>query len=174
MNEINEMKDQELNSFLTFILSEEHFAIEVMKVKEILEVPKITAVPRAPNYLKGVVNLRGNVLPVIDTRIKFKMEPIQMTIDTCIVVMEIEIEGEMVVIGALVDSVYEVIELKADQIKQSPSIGSKYNPEFIEGVVNLEDHFIMLLNIGKVFSIEDVEILKDNNEENSLPLNTTV
>jgi purine-binding chemotaxis protein CheW len=171
MKELNEINDQKFNSFLTFILSNEHFAVEVMKVIEILEVPKITVVPRSPSYLKGVINLRGNVLPVIDTRIKFMMEPIELTIDTCIVVMEIEIEEEMVVIGALVDSVYEVIELQPDQIKQSPSIGSKYNPEFIEGVVNLEDHFIMLINIGKVFSLEELEILTEQKEDSNFSLN---
>ncbi len=154
-----------LSSYLSFRLDEERFAINVLKVIEILEVPKITTVPRSPNYLNGVINLRGNVLPVVDTRVKFKMDPVELTVDTCIIVMDLIIEEETVVLGALVDCVYEVLEISPDQIKPSPSIGSDYNPEFIEGVVHMNDHFVMLLNIGSVFSIEDVQFLTET--ENS-------
>ncbi len=165
------MKDIEkeglLNSFLTFKLSNELFAVDVARVIEILEVPKITAVPRSPDYLKGVINLRGNVLPLLDTRVKFKMKETEMTVDTCIVVLEITIEEEVVVLGALVDAVNEVIELSPSDIKPAPSIGSTYHPDFIEGVVRFEEDFIMLLNIGKVFSIDDLnlmtEIVTNNN-----------
>ncbi len=154
------------SSFLSFKLGDddERFAINVLEVIEILEVPKITQVPRSPDYLKGVVNLRGNVLPVIDTRVKFEMESAEMTVETCIVVMEVIISGKKVVIGALVDCVYEVIEILPDQIKPAPSLGGDYNSEFIEGVVRHNDDFIMLLNIGKVFSSADVSLLTGASE----------
>lgn len=161
MKEKEEIYDQVFNSYLTFMLGHEHFAVEVAKVIEILEVPKITTVPRSPEYLKGVINLRGNVLPVLDTRVKFNMTRTEMTVDTCIVVLEVNIEDEMVVLGALVDAVNEVIELQPNQIKPSPSIGSSYHPDFIQGVVRIEEDFIMLLSIGKVFSIEDLNYINE-------------
>lgn len=161
MKETEEIQEQAFGSYLTFMLGKEHFAVDVVKVIEILEVPKITSVPRSPEYLKGVINLRGNVLPVLDTRVKFNMSDTEMTVDTCIVVLEIDIEEEIVVLGALVDSVNEVIELQPNQIKPSPSIGSSYHPDFITGVVRIEDEFIMLLNIGKVFSIEELDFITE-------------
>jgi purine-binding chemotaxis protein CheW len=162
MDDKEKIEAQVFNSYLTFMLGNEHFAVDVIKVEEILEVPKITNVPRSPDYLRGVINLRGNVLPVIDTRVKFNMSETKLELDTCIVVLELEIEGELITLGALVDAVTEVIELQLNDIKPSPSIGSSYHPEFIEGVTRVHDNFIMLLNIGKVFSIEDVSVFNDS------------
>lgn len=162
MEDKDKIEEQVFNSYLTFMLGKEHFAVDVIKVEEILEVPKITNVPRSPDYLKGVINLRGNVLPVIDTRVKFNMTETEMQVETCIVVLELDIEGEIVMLGALVDAVTEVIELQSSDIKPSPSIGSSYHPEFIEGVTRVKDNFIMLLNIGKVFSVDDVSTFNDS------------
>lgn len=148
-------------SYLSFVLDGKHFAVNVAKVIEILEVPKITSVPRSPSYLKGVINLRGNVLPVIDTRVKFQLSPIELKVDTCIIVMEIEIDDEEVILGAMVDSVSEVLEIQPSDIKPSPSIGSKYNPEFIDGVVKVDDDFVMFLNIGKVFNTDEIQLFND-------------
>lgn len=161
MKEKEEISEVDSNSYLTFLLGEEHFAVSVIKVIEILEVPKITVVPRAPDYLRGVINLRGSVLPVLDTRIKFNLSATEMTVSTCIVVLEVVIEDELVVLGALVDAVNEVIELKKEDIKPSPSLGGTYNIEFIEGVVRIKDEFIMLLNIGKVFSTDELNVLSE-------------
>lgn len=155
-----------LNSYLTFELNKESFAVNVARVKEILEVPRITKIPKSPGYLKGVINLRGNVLPVIDTRVKFAMASTENTINTCIVVMEIDIEDEQIVIGALVDSVKEVVEFSENEIKPSPAIGTQYNAEFIEGIVKLNNEFSMILNIGKVFSVNDISVLSTNLESN--------
>ncbi|MDH5397747.1 MAG: chemotaxis protein CheW [Cyclobacteriaceae bacterium] len=162
MSQIAENILENLQSFLTFRLADEHFAVNVLKVIEILEVPKITKVPRSPDYMLGVINLRGNVLPVIDTRIKFSMEKTEYTVNTCIIVMSIDIDGEELTLGALVDAVDEVLDISAQQIKDSPSIGSQYNPEFIEGVVKVNEEFVMILNLGKVFSADEVQILKDS------------
>ena len=142
-------------------MDKETFAVNVLKVIEILEIPKITKVPKAPDFLIGVINLRGNVLPVIDARIKFGMESTEATVNTCIIVMNLEIEGEELILGSLVDAVDEVLDIDPGEIKGSPSIGSQYNPEFIEGVAKIGDDFVMILNIGKVFSTEDVKTLKD-------------
>ena len=152
-------------SFLSFKLSNEHFAINVMKIIEILEVPKITKVPHAPEYLIGVVNLRGGVLPVIDTRIKFGLQPAELTVNTCIVVINIMMNEESIILGALVDSVSEVFEIEENQIQPSPSIGAKYQADFIQGMIKVKDQFMMLLNIDKVFSSTDIASMKETHEE---------
>lgn len=152
-------------SFLTFQLEEEQFAINVEKVIEILEVPKITKVPKAPDFMKGVINLRGSVLPVIDTRIKFNLPLIEQTVDTCIIVLNAEIEGDSVYVGILVDAVQEVLEVEEDQIQPSPTIGSKYKSEVIQGMIKNNEQFIMLLNIEKVFTSSDLVSLKETDDK---------
>jgi purine-binding chemotaxis protein CheW len=150
-------KIESTKSYLSFKLAEEHFAIEVMKIMEILEVPKITKVPHAPDFLKGVVNLRGGVLAVVDARRKFGMQATEMTVDTCILVLSIELNEETITVGALVDSVLEVFEIEERHIQPSPSIGSKYRADFIKGMIKEKDQFMMLLDIDKVFSSEELE-----------------
>ncbi len=142
--------------YLSFKLGDELFAADVVKVLEILEVPKITKVPKSPAYLRGVINLRGSVLPVIDTRTKFGMPYQSDTINTCIVVLTVRMENENVVLGALVDNVQEVIEISPEQVKPAPSIGLKYRSEFIDGMVKIEEQFLMLLNLDKVFSSDEL------------------
>ncbi|MES2760873.1 MAG: chemotaxis protein CheW [Bacteroidota bacterium] len=160
----NNHKTDLTKSFLSFKLNSEHFAINVMKIMEILEVPKITKVPHAPSYLIGVVNLRGGVLPVIDTRIKFGMSAVQHTVNTCIVVLNITMNDESIIVGAMVDSVSEVFEIEETQIQPSPTIGTKYNADFIQGMIKVNDQFMMLLNIDQVFSSSDLETIIDVQE----------
>lgn len=158
----------ELNSYLSFSLGDEVFAANVGKVLNILEMTKITEVPKAPDYMKGVINLRGTVLPVVDTRIKFGMKPTEYTTNTCIVVMEVEMEGENIQVGALVDSVQAVLEIEDSEIKPPPSIGSKYKSEFINGMVKADDEFIMLLDMEKVFSSDEIISLKEKTNESEV------
>ncbi|MDD3567868.1 MAG: chemotaxis protein CheW, partial [Bacteroidales bacterium] len=143
----------------------EEFAAHVGKVLNILEMTKITEVPKAPVYMKGVINLRGTVLPVIDTRIKFGMTPTEYTTNTCIIVLDIDVDGENIQVGALVDAVQAVLEIEKGQIMPPPSIGSKYKSEFIEGVANIDEKFIMILDMDAVFSTEDVTDLLTKTEE---------
>ncbi|MFP4556684.1 MAG: chemotaxis protein CheW [Bacteroidales bacterium] len=154
-----------INSYLSFKLGDEEFAAHVSKVLNILEMTKITEVPKAPEYMKGVINLRGTVLPVIDTRIKFGMTPTEYTTNTCIIVLDIEVDGETIQVGALVDAVQAVLEIDKKQIMPPPSIGSKYRSEFIEGVANIDEKFIMILDMDAVFSTEDLTTLKTKTEE---------
>lgn len=160
----NENNLGETKSFLSFRLGEEHFTIPVMKIMEILEVPKITKVPQSPNFLVGVINLRGAVLPVIDTRIKFGMTQMEYTINTCILVLSVEVNDETLVVGALVDSVSEVFELNESKIKPSPTIATKYRADYIAGMIQEDDHFMMVLNIDKVFSSMDLESMAESKE----------
>jgi purine-binding chemotaxis protein CheW len=153
------------NSYLSFKLGDEEFAAHVGKVLNILEMTRITEVPKAPIYMKGVINLRGTVLPVIDTRIKFGMSPTKYTNNTCIIVLDIQVDGEQIQIGALVDAVQAVLEIEKGQILPPPSIGSKYKSEFIEGVANIDEKFIMILDMDAVFSTEDVTNLIAKTEE---------
>lgn len=162
---MNQENLSKINSFLSFKLGDEEFAAHVSKVLNILEMTRITEVPKAPVYMKGVINLRGTVLPVIDTRIKFGMSPTVYTNNTCIIVLDIEMDGESIHVGALVDSVQAVLELEQNQILPAPSIGSKYKSEFIEGVARVDEKFIMILNMDAVFSSIEITNLKDKTEE---------
>ncbi|MDA3780025.1 MAG: chemotaxis protein CheW [Bacteroidales bacterium] len=155
----------DLNSYLSFKLADEVFAANVSKVLNILEMVKISEVPQSPKYMKGVINLRGTVLPVVDTRIKFGMTPTEYTKDTCIVVMEIEMDKEMVKLGALVDSVQAVLEIDDAQIQPPPSIGNKYKSEFITGMAKVNEKFIMILDMVKVFTVDEIADVKDNTEK---------
>jgi len=150
-----------LNSFLTFRLGDELFAANVSKVIEILEVPKITKVPRSPEFMRGVVNLRGNVLSVIDSRTKFGLPPTEDTINTCIIVMIVNVEGQDMTLGVIVDAVQEVMEIEESNVQSLPEIGSKYRTEFIEGMVKRDDQFIMILNMNLLFSSSEATILQD-------------
>lgn len=161
------MKDTavNINSYLTFKLGEEIFGANVSKVLNILEMTKITKVPKAPSYMKGIINLRGAVLPLIDTRIKFDMGETNYTTNTCILVLDIDMSGESVHVGALVDSVQEVLEIDDASIQPPPSIGNKYKSEFIEGMAKVSDEFVMLLNMDLIFSTDELSLLKDSSTE---------
>ena len=162
---MNQENLSKINSYLSFKLGDEEFAAHVGKVLNILEMTKITEVPKAPEYMKGVINLRGTVLPVIDTRIKFGMTATVYTTNTCIIVLDIEMDGETIQVGALVDAVQAVLEIDKNQIMPPPSIGSKYKSEFIEGVANVDEKFIMILNMDAVFSSDEITSLRNKTEE---------
>lgn len=150
-----------IQSYLTFRLGDETFAANVSKVSEILEIPKITKVPRSPDFMRGVINLRGSVLPVIDAPVKFGLPTVTDTVETCIVVMNIVIEGQPMSIGVLVNAVSDVMEIDESTIQAAPTVGSKYKAEFIEGMVKSDDQFIMILNLDLVFSSDEVSIIQE-------------
>ncbi|MEP7250913.1 MAG: chemotaxis protein CheW [Ginsengibacter sp.] len=151
------------DSYLTFKLDNELFAINVGKVLEILEVKPITKIPKSPSFMKGVINLRGNILPVIDTRDKFCLPGKDFTIDTCIIVLNINAGTEPLLVGAVVDSVQKVIDIPAEVIQPSMSMGAFYREDFINGIGKIDDEFIMILNIDKVFSAEEIAVMEVTN-----------
>jgi len=153
------------NSYLTFKLGDEKFGVHVSQVLNILEMTRITEVPQSPDYMKGVINLRGMVLPVIDTRIKFGLPETEFTSNTCIIVMDLELEGDKVHIGAIVDEVLSVTEVGDSQIKPAPSIGNKYKSEFIYGMAHIEEDFIMLLDMKKVLSAAEMAEMTEKSEK---------
>jgi purine-binding chemotaxis protein CheW len=146
-----------IQQYLTFKLSEEIFAVEVAKVREILDVTTITKVPQTPIFMRGVINLRGGVVPVIDLRLKLGMTVTEQTVNTCIIVVEVAIAEETAILGILADSVQEVFDLERDQIEAPPHIGANLNTDFLKGMGKYNDAFIMLLDIDKVFSASDLE-----------------
>jgi purine-binding chemotaxis protein CheW len=146
---------------LTFKLGEEVFAVDVAKVREILDFTTVTKVPQTPDFMRGVINLRGSVVPVVDMRLKFGMSATEKTVNTCIIVMEIAIDQETAIVGALADSVQEVLELEPDQIEAAPRIGTKLNTEFLVGMGKHNETFIMILNIDKVFTFEELYAVQE-------------
>jgi len=154
-----------VNSYLSFKIDNEEFAIHVESVLNILEMTRITEVPKAPTYMKGVINLRGTVLPIVDTRLKFGLKEIQYTEKTCIIVMEVFIDKQKILLGSLVDEVISVIEFDDKDILPPPSIGNKFKSEFITGVIVDNEKFIMILDINKIYSGDELSILKENTQE---------
>jgi purine-binding chemotaxis protein CheW len=151
----------ETTQYLTFRLDEEVFALDISKVREVLDYTNITKVPRTPDFMRGVINLRGNVVPVVDMRLKFGMTKTEQSVNTCIIIVEISIEGETTVLGALADAVQEVVELGAEQIEPAPRIGTRLRTEFIRGMGKKDDHFIIILDIDKVFSADELSLVQD-------------
>lgn len=155
------------NAYLTFKMGEETFATQVNRVKEILELSTITKVPNAPRYMRGIVNLRGQVLPVVDTRIKFGLEPIEDTSKSRIIVLEVESQNKLVQLGALVDTARDVVEFSEDKIMPPPSMDDFKKAEFIEGVVEANNNFIMLIKVDKVFSKNEVNEMARHQENDA-------
>ncbi|MFA7419490.1 MAG: chemotaxis protein CheW [Melioribacteraceae bacterium] len=151
----------EARQYLTFKLSEEVFGVDVAQVREILDYVKITKVPQTPDFMCGVINLRGSVVPVVDMNMKFGMVKTERTVNTCIVVVEVILNDEKTILGALVDSVQEVFEIEPENIEPAPKIGTKLKTEFIKGMGKREDKFIIILDIDKVFTNEELELVQD-------------
>ncbi len=157
--------------YLTFTLGEEEFALDISKVREVLDYTTITRVPRMPEFLRGVINLRGNVVPVVDLRMKLGMPATRRTVSTCIVITEIDMDGEVVHMGALTDSVQEVLDLEPGQIQPPPTFGTRLNTEFIRGMGKRDDRFLIILDIDKVLSGEEIARIHEA-EEQSAPTET--
>ncbi len=158
----------ETRQYLTFELDKEIFAIDVSQVKEVLDFTKITKIPRTPDFMLGVINLRGSVVPVIDIRKKFGMNISEITINTCIIVLEIEYDNELLTIGAIADSVKEVFELEPKDIEPAPKIGTKMNIEFIKGMGKRNDDFVIILDINKIFTQNELEFINEKTQENEV------
>ena len=152
---VKAMADRE-GKYLTFSLAEEEYGIGILKIKEIIGMMPITTVPRTPEFVKGVINLRGKVIPVMDLRLRFGMEEIDYTERTCIVVVEIEGASGTVMIGVVVDSVSEVLNIKGEDVEETPTFGTKMNTEYILGMAKMEGGVKILLDIDRVLSEDEI------------------
>ncbi len=150
----------ETTQYLTFKLDDEVFAVDISQVREVLDFTTVTKVPRTPDFMRGVINLRGNVVPVVDLKLKFDMPKTEKTVNTCIIITEVNVEGEKTVIGALSDSVQEVVDLDPENIEPAPKIGATLKTEFIKGMGKRNDRFVIILDIDSVFSEEELAIVE--------------
>lgn len=148
--------DAATGQYLTFTLDGERYAVEIAKVREVLELTAVNKVPRTPAFMRGVINLRGNIVPVIDLRLKLGLAATERTQDTCIVITEVQFEGEPLVLGALADSVQEVIELDDAGIAPPPRMGTRVDTAFIRGMGRREDQFLVVLDIDRVLTGDDL------------------
>jgi len=150
----------ETTQYLTFKLEDELFALDIGKVREVLDFTTITKVPQTPDYMRGVINLRGSVVPVVDLRLKFGMTMAEKTVNTCVIIVEVDMDGERVVMGAMADAVQEVLDLEPEQIEPPPRIGTKLKTDFIKGMGKHAEQFIIILDIDRVFTAEELEIVQ--------------
>jgi purine-binding chemotaxis protein CheW len=161
------METSNANQYLTFTLDNEQYAIGVAKVREVLEHTKITKLPRTAVFMKGIINLRGAGVPVIDLRLKFGLPETPITKNTSIIVMEVESQDGAVVVGALADAVHEVVDIDEKSIEPAPRFGTRLAAEFIKGVGKKDDLFIIILDIDRIFNAEEISVISAGNEENA-------
>ena len=151
--------------YVTFCLAEELFGVEVSRTREILSVISVTSVPQTPDYMLGVINLRGQVVPVIDMRLKLGLSAAAETQDTGIIGGEVLADGEPIVVGALADAVREVLEIKSDDIEPPPRLGTRLKTEFIKGMGKIVEEFLILLDIDKIFNSDELALVQEIVEE---------
>lgn len=145
--------------FLTMTLGNEIFAIDIFSVREILDYTDITRIPQTPEFMRGVVNVRGSAVPVIDLRMKFGLGQVERTLNTRIVIVEIKRDDTVSVMGALADSVKEVLEIESDRIDPPPRMGAAVRADFIRGIGRHGDRFVLVLDVDKVFSSDELQDL---------------
>jgi purine-binding chemotaxis protein CheW len=155
---VKAMADRE-GKYLTFTLDEEEYGIGILKIKEIIGMMPITPVPQTPEFVKGVINLRGKVIPVVDLRLRFGMDSIDYNERTCIIVVEIDGQAGTVMIGIVVDSVSEVLNIKGEDIEDTPTFGTKLNTDYILGMAKMEGSVKILLDIDKVLTGKELSQL---------------
>lgn len=144
--------------YLTFLLANEDYAVDILKVQEIIQMQRVTPVPGASEFIRGVINLRGKVIPVIELRAKFNMESLEDTSKTAIIIMKISYDdGETKTMGVIIDEVREVMDVSAESIEKTPSLGKKIDTGFIMGICKYEDGVKILLDVAKVLSIEELD-----------------
>ena len=146
--------------FLTFALAGEDYGIEILKVQEIIGIMNITPIPRTPDYVKGVMNLRGKIIPIVDLRSKFEMEAIEQTEETCIIVVQDARQDREITMGVVVDRVSEVVDISTAQIENAPSFGSSVNTDYILGMGKIADKVVILLDVDKVLSSGEIKVVE--------------
>jgi purine-binding chemotaxis protein CheW len=168
MSEVDQKIDQAVKAmadkegkYLTFTLAAEEYGIGILKIKEIIGMLPITSVPQTPEFVKGVINLRGKVIPVMDLRLRFGMPPIDYTERTCIIVVEIAGQSGTILVGIVVDAVSEVLNIKAADIEKTPTFGTKLNTDYILGMAKMEGGVKILLDIDQVLSRDELSVMSE-------------
>ena len=151
--------EQDQNQYLTFMLGGEMYAIAILNIKEIIEYGSLTTVPMMPEFIRGVINLRGSVVPVVDLSARFGKQGTGITRRTCIVIIEIRSEGELQDIGVVVDTVNEVLEIPAQEIEPTPAFGATIRADFIQGMGKINGKFVIILDVNHVLSVDEMVTL---------------
>jgi purine-binding chemotaxis protein CheW len=162
---VKTMTDQE-GKYLTFILAKEEYGISILKIKEIIGMMPITTIPRTPEFVKGVINLRGKVIPVMDLRLKFEMPAMDYSDRTCIIVVEIQRTSDQIYVGCVVDAVSEVLNIKSDDIEGTPDFGASLDATYILGMAKMEGGVKILLDIDQVLTTDEVSSLGQTTSNN--------
>ena len=165
---------EEQQQYLTFLLGGEMFAIGILNIKEIIEYGSLTTVPMMPAFIRGVINLRGAVVPVIDLSARFGHAQSSITRRSCIVIIEVQAEGEKHDVGVVVDAVSEVLEIHASQIEPPPNFGARIRADFIAGMGKVKDKFVIILNVDRVLSIDEMAMISGGNGQSVVPATATL
>ncbi|HYK39021.1 MAG TPA: chemotaxis protein CheW [Candidatus Eremiobacteraceae bacterium] len=152
----NELETAAQQQYLTYFLAEEEYGINIQRVKEIIEYTAITRVPKVPRWIRGVINLRGNVVPVVDLAVRFGLEERPVTKTTCIIIVEVQQETEKTVMGVIADAVNQVIALTPEEIEEPPAFGTRVRLEYLVGMGKLGKKFALILNIDRVLSAAEL------------------
>ncbi|MCD8554477.1 chemotaxis protein CheW [Seleniivibrio sp.] len=164
MEQNTALKGSTVCQVLTFRLAEEVYGVDIMSVREVLDFSSVTKVPHTPDFMVGVINLRGNVVPVVDLKKKFRMGATERSVNTCIIIVEVQIDGESTILGALADSVQEVVEFEDNVIEDAPKIGTQLNTAFIAGMAKRESGFVIILNVNAVFSMGELSVISQTQQ----------
>lgn len=166
MNEATEdaNTEGEIQQFLTFILDNEAYGVEILRVQEIKGWTPVTRIPNTPEYMQGVLNLRGTIVPIVDMRMRFQLNHVEYTPITVVIVLSVKSENGERVIGLVVDSVSDVIDVAAHDVKPTPDFGTSLNTKFINGIATSNDTMVMLLDVDKLLSVEEMSVLSQMSE----------
>ena len=151
--------------FLTFFLGEEEYGFEILRVREIIGLVDITPVPRTPDFVKGIINLRGKIIPVIDLRMKMGMTEIEATRETCILVSQISDGDSLIIMGVLVDKVFEVLDIQDDKIGMTPEFGVEIDTDFILGIADIEGRMVIILDVKKILNRNERVVMETINQD---------
>ncbi|MBN1411748.1 MAG: purine-binding chemotaxis protein CheW [Spirochaetales bacterium] len=159
--EITKRKTMTGSRFLSFVLNEEEYCIEILKIKEVMGMTDITMIPQTPQFIKGVINLRGRIIPIIDLRIKFSLPERDYTDRTCIIIVELSYENELTLMGVVVDTIQEVVNIPEDRVSRVPYINAKIRSEYIRGIAEVGETIKIVLDITKVLTDEEFVLVKE-------------
>ncbi len=165
---MDDTTSQNIIQILTFRLGDELFALDVSCVREVLDLVEIRKVPNTPDFMRGIINVRGNIIPVVDLGWKLGIKKTETSINTRIVVMDFNKDNDSTIVGAMADSVHEVIDLDISLLQDTPSINSRMKTDYIKGIANSNDEFIMLLDLDRIFSDVELEGVLDNDKQDDV------
>ena len=155
----NSLVDERAGKYLTFRLASEEYGLEILKVREIIGLMNITQVPRTPDYIRGVINIRGTIVPIIDLRQRFDLEQLDYGPTTVVIVLKVEAENKSRIMGIVVDAVSDVYNLPADQMKPTPDFGSSISIEFVEGLATVNEKMVIILDIDRLLNSNELAVI---------------